>query len=310
MSTDYKGKIMYSMTQAKFNELREANGGKLPAQYANSYVYTDAEDVNLSQIRTKLLWTNPNPLNEFAPQTLTLDLTDYDYVMIYATLDNALKYNSRTKVTSMAKVGSTKNLIFGARTAEHIRGLRDYDVTETGISFGTPNLIHNNGTTGLNNTWCTPIEIYGIYKSPAMIYTGAELHEGNGVSIKDGVVSADHPVGSYHICATGSENPAIKFGGTWTQIAENVVLPLGNSANITFTGNLQFQNVTTGNIYTLNTNQATESGVGKVIDAGLWSTNTNVYLNPGQPLRYRSGLSVDLSSATNAIRVDIWRRDP
>lgn len=145
---------------------------------------------NLDCLRTELLWINPSPLNEFVSQTLELDLTDYDYVMIYATLDNAIAYADRTKVTSMAKVGTTKNLIFGARTADYIRGLRDYDVTETGIYFGTSNLIHNNGTTGLNNTWCTPLEIYGIKKTPAMIYTGKELFAGNGISIDDGVVSS------------------------------------------------------------------------------------------------------------------------
>lgn len=103
-------------------------------------------------------------------------------------------------------------------------------------------------------------------------------------------------------------NPGEKIGGDWTCVAQDIVLPLGSSATITYAGNLQFQNGLTGNIYTLNTNQATEAGVGKVIDAGLWSSDTNVYLNPGQPLRYNRGLSLDLSSATNAKLVSIWKR--
>lgn len=35
-------------------------------------------------------------------------------------------------------------------------------------------------------------KIEGILKTPAMIYTGAELYEGNGISIKDGVISASN----------------------------------------------------------------------------------------------------------------------
>lgn len=165
-----------SMSEEIMNSLKNSEG-KIP-DLANQLIMTNDENsenyykagngiviedgVISSKIDFDLLWVNNAPLNEFAPQTVTLYLTDYDYVMIYATLDNAIKHDSRTKVTSMAKVGTTKNLIFGARTADYIRGLRDYDVTEAGIYFGTSNLIHNNGTTGLNNTWCTPIEIYGI----------------------------------------------------------------------------------------------------------------------------------------------------
>ena len=48
--------------------------------------------------------------------------------------------------------------------------------------------------------------IEGVLKTPAMIYTGAELHEGNGISIKDGVISkqenystSEHFTGKYWI---------------------------------------------------------------------------------------------------------------
>ena len=103
-------------------------------------------------------------------------------------------------------------------------------------------------------------------------------------------------------------NPGEKIGGDWTCVAEDIVMPLGSTASLSKTGNLQFQNDTTKNIYTLNTNQATESGVGGVISAGLWSSSSNQYLNPKQPLCYYAGLSVNLASATNAKLVSIWKR--
>lgn len=45
------------------------------------------------------------------------------------------------------------------------------------------------GTASAYNSRNVPLAIYGIYKSPAMIYTGAELHEGNGIKINNGVIS-------------------------------------------------------------------------------------------------------------------------
>ena len=44
---------------------------------------------------------------------------------------------------------------------------------------------------GQDNYQCIPINIYGVLKTPAMIYTGVELHEGNGISIENGVINIE-----------------------------------------------------------------------------------------------------------------------
>jgi hypothetical protein len=178
MAIDYKGKIFYSMSQAKFNELRATNGGKLPAQYANSYIMTDAEDVNFSQLRTKLLWNNINPLAEFASQQVTLTDSSYDYLLfIFATNDANTQYFSY--VTKKGKG------VYCSWTYTNTSNTREVNyVNDTTYSFGNATA---NGSTA--NYRCIPIQIIGLYKSPAMIYTGAELHEGNGISIENGVIS-------------------------------------------------------------------------------------------------------------------------
>jgi hypothetical protein len=53
-------------------------------------------------------------------------------------------------------------------------------------------------------------KIEGVLKEPAMIYTGAELHEGNGIEIKDGVISSKT---EFKILHTGS---AMTSAGTYT----------------------------------------------------------------------------------------------
>lgn len=45
----------------------------------NNKLTKDIRD-NISNITGKILWTNPNPMSEFASQTITLNSNDYDYL--------------------------------------------------------------------------------------------------------------------------------------------------------------------------------------------------------------------------------------
>lgn len=137
-----------------------------------------------------------------------------------------------------------------------------------------------------------------------------KITEGNGISIENGVVSADHPVGSYHICVSGSEDPASCFGGNWTQIASNIVLPLGDTAFVDAMGT---EHGILG--YGVKIRLADSSKPTAIINLGVDSSGMmygvygipsgSNYLNP-----VFSNLYARLNSASNAIRVDIWRRDP
>ena len=118
---------------------------------------------------------------------------------------------------------------------------------------------------------------------------------GNGIKIENGVISADHPIGSYHICVTGSENPASKFGGKWTQVKSNVILPLGNTAPVGVTGSTTF---------TLSNNVSDGTAVSWT---GQVASGREVLVRVSGKSSYSYA---DLSKSNNALSVDIWRRDP
>lgn len=78
---DSNFQVINSMSQAKMNSLKNSDG-KIP-ELANQLIMTNEEDVNLSCLRTELLWTNPNPNgSDFNSQTISLNSGDYDFLMI------------------------------------------------------------------------------------------------------------------------------------------------------------------------------------------------------------------------------------
>lgn len=197
MSTDYKGKIMYSMTQAKFNELRETNGGKLPAEYANSYVYTDAEDINLSQMRTEIVYDvdnvnktldKPNGLWP-ALGALSVDLSKYEYLIVECRFDGNKTCQFMCNIVY-------SGVYSGGIVFPRPDGIQSYicNVLATASSFSVVTIGYTSGTAFTNRDGSSGYyvnKIEGVLKSPAMIYTGKELQEGNGIKIEDGVISAD-----------------------------------------------------------------------------------------------------------------------
>jgi hypothetical protein len=60
-----------------------------------------------NNLKGKILWTNPNPLNEFAAQTITLNSDDYDVIEVF--------YCS--------------NVLSSAKTYEFKRSLKGYNIT-------------------------------------------------------------------------------------------------------------------------------------------------------------------------------------
>ena len=53
------------------------------------------------KIEIKKVWTNASPTSNFGNQTLTLNLSDYDFVLVLLELDK----NGRTTLPSIVKVG-------------------------------------------------------------------------------------------------------------------------------------------------------------------------------------------------------------
>lgn len=149
-------------------------------------------------------------------------------------------------------------------------------------------------------------------KKPAIVYTGKELFAGNGISINNGVVSAEHPIGSYHICKTGSSNPASLFGGTWKQIRTNVALPMGGTAKVITSASDNLIKSTTPLHFRKSDGSDTNASPSGGSYLGLNYNNMYVQqANSGNNKGsvYPVNLIADFTTASSVLYVDIWERE-
>lgn len=167
--------------------------------------YTPDDDVNFSSLRTKVLWTNPNPTSQFDNVSINLEENNCDYFEIryrYNTtynMSDSVKIPAITGETTLLTIVNTPVILY----------VRKATVTsKTTIAFDS-SYYGTTGSESVANTTIIPIEVIGYTKTPAMIYTGAELHEGNGISIENGVISASQLIKELWI----NSDPASNIGG-------------------------------------------------------------------------------------------------
>ena len=204
-TNDFNLQVINSMTQAQMQSLKDSDG-KIPS-LANQLIITDEEDVNLSQFRAEVVYdmSSSEPTKNWGYRSgiqgssvITKDLTKYKMLLIYYqsyfadslnTGGNAncliLDLERKTNNYSIAgneisyfvndKPNSTARFSFQAR----------YGHLNKDLSF-----LFGYQANAQTDSQYFVYKIEGIIKEPAMIYTGAELYEGDGVSIKDGVISA------------------------------------------------------------------------------------------------------------------------
>lgn len=161
----------------------------------NQIYMTPDEDVNLSQMRMSVLWTNLNPTSAFSAQTITLSSSDYDYLIFISDLFASSSIASQRNTVSMTVKGSGCSLNvsadYASNEATFYRTATYINDSQYNISGGS---YRSNTTTGNDNSILVPIQVIGLKKQPAMIYTGTELHEGDGININDGIISADSTI--------------------------------------------------------------------------------------------------------------------
>lgn len=100
----------------------------------------------------ELLWTNASPTSAFAEQTVSLSLSGYTFVCIFA---HSFSTSQTDKDGFIGIVGQPMGL------QSNGRGYARYaNITTTGVTFGPG----YNGTIGVNqnNQVCVPYQIYGI----------------------------------------------------------------------------------------------------------------------------------------------------
>ena len=118
--------------------------------------------VNLGGVSMKSLWTNASPTSNFAAQTISLNLSDYEYVLVrylYST-----DYQGIDQI-AIVKVGRDAYLTFtGAASTNIYLSQRTISVGSDSVAFGAPvyKTYASTSKPTANNKYCIPVEIIGI----------------------------------------------------------------------------------------------------------------------------------------------------
>ena len=118
--------------------------------------------VNLGGVSMKSLWTNASPTSDFAAQTISLNLSDYEYVLVrylYST-----DYQGIDQI-AIVKVGRDAYLTFtGAASTNIYLSQRTISVGSDSVAFGAPvyKTYASTSNPTANNKYCIPVEIIGI----------------------------------------------------------------------------------------------------------------------------------------------------
>lgn len=111
---------------------------------------------NMGGAKMDLLWTNPSPTSSFTAQTISLDLSNYDLVLIFARRDASnYNYNINTLVNRDGMV----NMIGTYSSKLCTRGVT---MTDSGLEFGAGFYATGYGTDTNDNNKNIPYKIYGI----------------------------------------------------------------------------------------------------------------------------------------------------
>ena len=119
----------------------------------NWNVSTVEEAINDLYISDKpiLVWTNPNPNVNFVGQTVSINLSEYKYIMIVV---KANELDSKPRATNIVPVGQYNiTRIIGTNTSAY----RDVTATTTGVTF-----TDGSNLSKVYNDACIPYKIYGI----------------------------------------------------------------------------------------------------------------------------------------------------
>ena len=139
-----------------------ANGGTGATTEAEARTNLGVTLANLGGVSMKSLWTNASPTSNFAAQTISLNLSDYEYVLVrylYST-----DYQDIDQI-AIVKVGREAYLTFtGAVSTSIYVTQRPISLGSNSVAFGAPVYKTYSSTANptANNKYCIPVEIIGI----------------------------------------------------------------------------------------------------------------------------------------------------
>lgn len=104
--------------------------------------------------KAKLLWTNPAPNTDFAPQKISINLTGYTAIAITSSLGTILLHNMP------GATGVITGIVNYVAPPIYITGLaiRSVTIAADGVVFSAAS-----NAAAQNNSWAKPTEIIGLY---------------------------------------------------------------------------------------------------------------------------------------------------
>lgn len=143
--------VLYEVEPAQYN-------GKTALSAENLRKMENNTEEAIEEVKVKaykeILWENTTNLNTFSPQEITLNSSDYDYLIIYA-------YRNHSATNKMVSCIVEKNKIADIIYSDYFGGTqrswqREVTVNEDKVNFGECAI---NG--GENNTTLVPYKIMG-----------------------------------------------------------------------------------------------------------------------------------------------------
>ena len=107
-----------------------------------------------------LLWENASPTSAFAAQTISLNLADYDAILVRYNGSGYQNVVANTTRCDLFFIGGGDGMLI-IPTFTNIFGTRQLTVSTTGIVFSTGYHIAGS-TNSANNYAAVPMKIYGI----------------------------------------------------------------------------------------------------------------------------------------------------
>ena len=151
------------------------------------YIITDVPDAtgSLDCDLMDLLWKNSNPTAAFGAQDISLNLTGYDFVVIFTSMGNDEQFTAISRVPKSGEtdVWSKVLNVYNSGTTNYVMR-REYRIYTNKIHFDNGIDSAGNASSALH----IPYEIYGIKKSVSFDFS-AIAHDVSTVLFKDIVIN-------------------------------------------------------------------------------------------------------------------------
>jgi hypothetical protein len=159
-STNQKTKIKMNLpivSSADWNAMTEQEKTAYKASHYRFGVEVPDTEGVINAEYMKLLWENPNTTQAFAPQTITLNSADYDFLLWITSEGSTICRKGQVMRISEAATSDSSYTINRMRTANY--------ASDTTYNVQDCKQQNANGTRSSVNTLFIPIAIYGIKKN-------------------------------------------------------------------------------------------------------------------------------------------------